>query len=132
MKKDESQLMEKIISLCKRRGFVFPGSEIYGGITGMWDFGPAGVLLRKNLKDLWWKDLVQMRDDMVGIDAAIIMNPKAWEASGHTASFLIHWLSARFAIYDLGTTRKMKLQLMKKPTRVKKWNGPSLSNLIYW
>ena len=86
-KKEKDNLMEKIISLCKRRGFVFPGSEIYGGITGMWDYGPTGVLLRKNLKDLWWKELVQMRDDMVGIDAAIIMNPKAWEASGHTSSF---------------------------------------------
>ncbi|MSU54503.1 MAG: glycine--tRNA ligase [Candidatus Staskawiczbacteria bacterium] len=87
MKKEKNNLMEKIISLCKRRGFVFPGSEIYGGITGMWDYGPAGVLLRKNLKDFWWKELVQMRDDMVGIDAAIIMNPRAWEASGHTSSF---------------------------------------------
>ena len=86
-KKEKDNLMEKIISLCKRRGFVFPGSEIYGGITGMWDYGPTGVLLRKNLKDLWWKELVQMRDDVVGIDAAIIMNPRAWEASGHTSSF---------------------------------------------
>lgn len=83
----DQNLMEKIVSLCKRRGFIFPGSEIYGGITGMWDYGPAGVLLRKNLKDLWWKEMVQLRDDMVGIDAAIIMNPKAWEASGHIESF---------------------------------------------
>ncbi len=80
-------LMEKIVSLAKRRGFIFPGSEIYGGLAGTWDFGPAGALLKKNLKDLWWKDMVQLREDVVGLDAAIMMNPKAWEASGHTAAF---------------------------------------------
>ena len=79
--------MEKIVSLCKRRGFVFPGSEIYGGLAGTWDYGPAGALLKKNLKDEWWRDMVQLRDDIVGVDAAIMMNPKAWEASGHTAAF---------------------------------------------
>ncbi len=84
---NKQDLMEKIVALCKRRGFIYPGSEIYGGIQGMWDYGPTGVLLRKNLKDLWWKEMVQLRDDMVGIDAAIIMNPKAWEASGHTEAF---------------------------------------------
>ncbi|TSC90481.1 MAG: glycyl-tRNA synthetase [Microgenomates group bacterium Gr01-1014_5] len=79
--------MQKIVSLAKRRGFVFPGSEIYGGLAGTWDYGPTGSLLKKNLKDLWWKDVVQMRDDMVGMDAAIMMNPRAWEASGHTEAF---------------------------------------------
>lgn len=79
--------MQKIVSLCKRRGFIFPGSEIYGGLAGTWDYGPTGALLKKNLKDLWWKDVVQLRDDVVGFDAAIMMNPKAWEASGHTESF---------------------------------------------
>ena len=80
-------LMAKIVALCKRRGFVFPGSDIYGGITGMWDYGPAGSVMRKNIKDLWWKENVQLRDDMVGVDAAIIMNPRAWDASGHTEAF---------------------------------------------
>ncbi|MDO8429044.1 MAG: glycine--tRNA ligase, partial [Candidatus Daviesbacteria bacterium] len=75
--------MDKITALAKRRGFIYPGSEIYGGLAGTWDFGPLGVLLKKNLKDLWWKEVVQLREDMVGIDAAIMMNPKAWEASGH-------------------------------------------------
>ncbi len=79
--------MEKIVSLCKRRGFIFPGSEIYGGLAGTWDYGPTGSLVRKNIKDLWWKEMVQLRDDMVGVDAAIIMNPRAWEASGHTEAF---------------------------------------------
>ncbi len=79
--------MEKIISLCKRRGFVFPGSEIYGGLANSWDYGPYGAQLKKNIKDHWWKFFVESRDDMVGLDAAIIMNPKVWEASGHVANF---------------------------------------------
>lgn len=79
--------LEKLVALCKRRGFIFPGSEIYGGLTGTWDYGPMGALLKKNLKDLWWREMVQLRDDIVGIDAAIMMNPKAWEASGHVEAF---------------------------------------------
>lgn len=80
-------LMQKIVSLCKRRGFIYPGSEIYGGLGGTWDYGPLGSLLKKNLKDLWWKEMVELREDMVGIDAAIMMNPRAWEASGHLEAF---------------------------------------------
>lgn len=79
--------MSKIVSLCKRRGFIFPGSEIYGGITGFWDYGPLGVELKNNLKKIWWKNMVYDRDDVVGIDAAIIMNQKVWEVSGHTQAF---------------------------------------------
>jgi glycyl-tRNA synthetase len=81
------QLMEKIVALCKRRGFIYPGSDIYGGLGGTWDYGPLGALLKKNLKDLWWKEMVQLRSDIVGVDAAIMMNPKAWEASGHVDAF---------------------------------------------
>jgi len=81
-------LMEKIVSLCKRRGFVYPGSEIYGGLANTWDYGPLGTELKNNIKQLWWKKFVQGKDDMVGIDTALIMNPKVWEASGHlTAGF---------------------------------------------
>src|SRR3990167_2363378 len=80
-------LMEKIVSLCKRRGFIYPGSEIYGGMANSWDFGPVGAQLKKNIKDLWWKNFVEQRDDVVGLDAAIIMNPKVWEASGHVEGF---------------------------------------------
>ncbi len=87
MTENKSDLMEKVVSLCKRRGFIFPGSEIYGGLAGTWDYGPAGSLLKKNIKDLWWREMVQLRDDIVGVDAAIMMNPKAWEASGHTEAF---------------------------------------------
>jgi len=79
--------MDKIVSLCKRRGFVFPGSEIYGGLANSWDYGPAGVELKNNIKQLWWKRFVHMRDDIVGVDAALIMNPKVWQASGHVATF---------------------------------------------
>jgi len=80
-------LMEKVVALCKRRGFVYPGSEIYGGLANTWDYGPYGSALKKNVKDLWWKHFVEDKDDMVGLDAAILMNPKTWEASGHIASF---------------------------------------------
>ena len=79
--------MDKVVNLCKRRGFVFPGSEIYGGMANSWDYGPLGVELKNNIKKLWWKKFVQERDDMVGIDAALIMNPKVWEASGHLKNF---------------------------------------------
>src|SRR3989344_4265472 len=80
-------LMEKVVSLCKRRGFVFPGSDIYGGLQGFWDYGPLGVEIKNNVKREWWKTIVYEREDVVGLDAAIIMNPQIWEASGHTASF---------------------------------------------
>jgi glycyl-tRNA synthetase len=83
----EQDLMDKIVSLCKRRGFVFPGSEIYGGMANSWDYGPLGVELKNNIKNLWWKRFVHQRDDMVGLDAALVMNPKVWEASGHLATF---------------------------------------------
>ncbi len=82
-----ASLMDKIVSLAKRRGFVFPGSEIYGGLANSWDYGPLGVELKNNLRDWWWRRFVQSRDDMVGLDAAIIMNPEVWKASGHVASF---------------------------------------------
>ncbi len=79
--------MEKIISLSKRRGFIFPGSEIYGGLANSWDYGPLGHLLKQNIKKAWWKFFVEERADMVPLDAAIIMNPKVWEASGHLQNF---------------------------------------------
>ena len=79
--------LEDIVSLCKRRGFVFPGSDVYGGFAGTWDFGPLGVSLKKKIMDAWWKFFVESRDDIYGVDAAIMMNPRTWEASGHTATF---------------------------------------------
>ena len=79
--------LEDIVSLCKRRGFIFPGSDVYGGMAGTWDFGPLGVMLKRNIMNEWWKYFVDSRDDIYGIDAAILMNPKTWVASGHTATF---------------------------------------------
>jgi len=79
--------METFVSLCKRRGFVFQSSEIYGGIGGFWDYGPLGVELKNNIKRDWWRSMVQLRDDVVGIETSIIMNPRVWEASGHVATF---------------------------------------------
>ncbi len=79
--------MDRVVNLAKRRGLVFPSSEIYGGFRSTWDYGPLGVLLKRNVKDAWWRSLVQMRDDVVGLDAAIMMAPRVWEASGHIATF---------------------------------------------
>ena len=88
MVEDEKTIeMDTIVSLCKRRGFIFQSSEIYGGVGGSWDYGPFGVELKRNIKNVWWRDMVQRRDDMVGLDAGIIMNPRVWEASGHVESF---------------------------------------------
>ncbi|MFQ5805682.1 MAG: glycine--tRNA ligase, partial [Phycisphaerae bacterium] len=91
----DTALMEKLTALCKRRGFIYPGSEIYGGLGGFWDYGPLGVELKRHIKDLWWQDSVLnpppgpdgKEISMLGLDAALIMNPKVWEASGHVAGF---------------------------------------------
>ena len=82
-----NELMERIVSLCKRRGFIFQSSEIYGGINGFWDYGPLGAELKRNVKDLWWRSMTQQRDDVVGLDATIIMHPSVWKASGHVDTF---------------------------------------------
>ncbi len=83
----DNLLMEKIVSLCKRRGFVFQSSEIYGGINGFWDYGPLGAELKRNVKELWWNTMTRQRDDVAGLEATIIMSPEIWKASGHVATF---------------------------------------------
>src|SRR5580698_123872 len=91
----DANVMEKIVSLCKRRAFIYPASEIYGGINGFWDYGPLGVLLKNNIRDWWWRNMVECPPigpdghpiEMVGIDTAIIQNPKTWVASGHAGGF---------------------------------------------
>lgn len=105
----KEELMDKIVSLCKRRGFIYPGSEIYGGMANSYDYGPLGVELKNNIKSEWWKRFVHQRTDMVGIDAALVMNPKVWEASGHLKNFsdpLIECKKchARFRADNLGLT----------------------------
>ena len=89
--------MEKIVSLAKRRGFIFPSSEIYGGLNSCWDYGPLGVELKNNVKRAWWKANVQERDDLVGLDAGILMHPRVWEASGHLEGLPILWLTVKTA-----------------------------------
>src|SRR6478736_3061502 len=79
--------MEKIVSLCKRRGFIFQSSEIYGGFNGFWDYGPLGCELKRNVKDLWWKRMTRLREDIAGLEATIIMHPQIWRASGHVETF---------------------------------------------
>ncbi|MFP4330911.1 MAG: glycine--tRNA ligase [Alkalispirochaetaceae bacterium] len=79
--------LDNIVSLCKRRGFVFPSSEIYGGLSSAWDYGPLGVELKKRLQDFWWKEMTQLHDNIVGLDASILMHPRVWEASGHVENF---------------------------------------------
>ena len=83
----DNSLMEKIVSLCKRRGFIFQSSEIYGGINGFWDYGPLGAELKRNVKELWWNTMTRQRDDVAGLEATIIMSPEIWKASGHVATF---------------------------------------------
>ncbi len=85
--KSDPKLMDRVVNLAKRRGLVFPSSDIYGGFRSTWDYGPLGVLLKRNVKEAWWRSMVQLRDDIVGLDAAILMAPQVWEASGHVATF---------------------------------------------
>jgi glycyl-tRNA synthetase len=85
--KPDPKQMDRVVNLAKRRGLIFPSSDIYGGFRSTWDYGPLGVLLKRNVKDAWWRSMVQERDDVVGLDSAILMAPKVWEASGHVATF---------------------------------------------
>ncbi|MEW6616916.1 MAG: glycine--tRNA ligase [Patescibacteria group bacterium] len=133
-------IFEKITALAKRRGFIYQGSEIYGGLAGTWDYGPLGVELKRNIKNEFWKSMVQMRDDVVGIDAAIIMNPKVWEASGHLASFsdpLVECKAchARFRADNLGVSEDLftinSEDMPKCPACGKKdWTEPKQFNLM--
>jgi glycyl-tRNA synthetase len=104
-----TETMEKIVALCRRRGFIFGSSEIYGGIGGFWDYGPLGCELKKNIKDCWWNDMVHNPPpgpngtpyQMVGVDCSIIMNPKVWEASGHVGGFADPMFPApRVSVYE--------------------------------
>lgn len=84
---NDNELMDKLVSLCKRRGYIFPSSEIYGGLNACWDYGPLGVELKRNIKDFWWQEMVHKRDDIEGLDAAILMHPQVWHTSGHVGQF---------------------------------------------
>ena len=87
MAKKVQDALKDIVSLCKRRGFIFPGSEIYDGLANTWDYGPYGIELKRNIKNLWWKKFVSSRSDVLGLDSSILLNPKVWVASGHVGNF---------------------------------------------
>lgn len=125
-------LMEKIVALCKRRGFIFQGSEIYGGLGGTWDYGPAGSLLKKNIIDLWWKDMVQLREDIVGVDAAIMMNPKAWEASGHVEAFTDPLVECKVCHLRFRADKPEEIEAHERSHKDKKveWTEPMNFNLL--
>jgi len=139
---EQNQRMEQIISLAKRRGFIYPGSDVYGGLSGTWDFGPLGVTLKRNIMQLWWKMFVEERDDMHGVDAAILMNQKVWKASGHVDTFtdpLVEDLKTnqRFradhllkdAGYDVEGLSLEDLTKLIKDNEVKSPNGNDLSDV---
>lgn len=123
--------MADIVALAKRRGFIFPGSEIYGGIKGFWDYGPLGVELKNNIKREWWKSMVYERDDVVGIDAAIIMNPKVWEVSGHTEAFTDPLVECKVCHKRIRADHEQEIKKHEKSHKGKvKWTDPRTFNLL--
>jgi len=114
------EVMDKLVSLCKRRGFIFQSSEIYGGAGSVWDYGPLGVELKRNIKDRWWNSMVRMRDDIEGLDAAILMHPRTWEASGHVAGFVDPLVDCKTC---KGRFRADKLQDARCPQKPSKQPG---------
>ena len=123
--------MEKIVSLAKRRGFIYPGSEIYGGLRGFWDYGPLGVELKNNIKQEWWKNMVYEREDIIGIDTAIIMNPKVWEVSGHTEAFTDPLVECKICHKRFRADHEDKLKKHEKKHKEKvEWTEPKTFNLL--
>jgi len=145
-KKDQNNMMEKLVSLAKRRGFIFPSSEIYGGLSSSYDYGPLGIELKNNVKKIWWRDMVQKRSDVYGLDAAILMHPKTWQASGHLKSFsdpLVdckkckkrfradHLLQAQGIKPDLGTMKEKPKALKVCPECGGELTGSRDFNLMF-
>jgi len=127
-------LMDKITSLAKRRGFIFPGSEIYGGLAGTWDYGPLGVELKNNIKKEYWRFMVYERNDTVGLDAAIMMNPKVWEASGHTAAFTDPLVECKTCHVRMREDHLEEIKAHEESHKNKKekteWSEPKKFNLL--
>ncbi len=125
--------IDPIVSLAKRRGFIFPSSEIYGGLASCYDYGPLGVELKRNVKDAWWRSMVRLRDDVVGLDASIIMHPKVWEASGHVAGFHDPLVECQFCglraradhVQDITT------KCPKNDKKEHQWGAPRNFNLMF-
>ncbi len=126
--------MEKIVALCKRRGFIFPGSEIYGGLAGTWDYGPLGSELKFNFKQAWWKFMVSERENIFGINASILMNPKVWEASGHTAAFTDPLVECKICHERVRADQKEEKNAHSEFHKSKKekaeWTEPKKFNLL--
>jgi len=110
-------VFEKLVSLCKRRGFIFQSSEVYGGTGSVWDYGPLGVELKKNVKDRWWQAMVRARDDIEGLDAAILMHPKVWEASGHVAGFTDPLVDCKACKARFRADQVAEAQCPRKPSK---------------
>jgi glycyl-tRNA synthetase len=128
----DENLMEKITALAKRRGFIYPGSEIYSGLTGTWDYGPLGVELKRNIKNEWWKNMVQLRNDVVGIDAAIMMNPQVWKASGHLEAFTDPLIECQVCHQRFREDKKDEVEEHEKSHKETKvsWTEPKKFNLL--
>src|SRR3954467_13202556 len=109
--------MDKIVSLCRRRGFVFPSSEIYGGLGSPDDYRPNGVLMKNNIRNLWFRSMIQERDDMVALDSAVILNPRVWEASGHVAGFSDPLVDCRTCKLRFPADRLEDAQCGRKPSK---------------
>ena len=109
--------MDKLVSLCKRRGFVFQSSELYGGLGSVWDYGPLGVELKRNIKDRWWRSMVQARDDIEGLDAGILMHPRVWEASGHVATFTDPLVDCKTCKARFRADKLMDAKCPQKPSK---------------
>src|SRR3989344_1634681 len=138
--KEKNDLMDKVINLAKRRGFIFPGSEIYGGLANSYDYGPLGVELFRNISSLWWKKFVQERDDVVGLRGPIIMNSKVWEASGHIKNFTDPLVECKICHMRLRADKKdeitdhEKSHLKEKSLpagRQVEWTEPKNFNLLF-
>lgn len=131
------ELMDKIASLAKRRGFIFQSSEIYGGYQGFWDYGPAGVELKNNIKREWWKSTVYGRDDVVGIDAAIVMNPTVWEKSGHLKAFTDPLVECKICHQRFKADQEVDMKKHEKTPHIRdgkneavSWTEPKTFNLM--
>lgn len=129
-----SDLLEKVVSLCKRRGFIFPGSEIYGGLRGTWDYGPLGAEMKFNLKEAWWNFMVKQRENIFGINASILMNPKVWEASGHTAAFTDPLIECKTCHERIRADQEEEIKFHEKIHSKNKekfeWTEPKKFNLL--
>ena len=124
--------MDKLVSLAKRRGFIFQSSEIYGGTGSVWDYGPLGVELKKNLKDRWWHAMVRARNDIEGLDAAILMHPRVWEASGHVSGFVDPLVDCKNCKKRLGSALTSLKPITNWAWRCSSpWIAPQKPNLFF-